>query len=116
MAEYFERGMVNARIGDPRSVRHGTKLTVELPIDEGEVFQVGAITIPGAPAFRPDLQRGEVFARSRIIAVRDRLALLAGTDVLVVTTVLAPRRIGVTYEIEWRWPWDALRSWSWPSH
>jgi outer membrane protein assembly factor BamA len=116
MAEYYERGMIHAKIGDPRAVRQGTRLTVELPIDEGEVFHLGSVAIPGVPAFRHDLAPGEVFARSRIIAVRDRLALLAGTDVLVVTTVIAPRRIGITYEIEWRWPWDALRSWSWPSH
>ena len=117
-AEYYERGMVNVAVGDPTIVRHGSKLIVEIPISEGPVFHIGSVSIPGAPSFRHDLARGDVFVRSRISEVTNRLQQLVGSDlVLPVTSVdLASRTINLTFTIEWRWPWDALRSWSWPSH
>jgi len=117
ISEYFERGMINADIGDPRLVRHGAKLILEIPVTEGPVFSIGTVSIPAAPGFEHGLVRGELFARSRLADLRDRLQQLAGDAFVTPQTFidLEQRRVDITYQIEWRWPWDALRSWSWPS-
>jgi outer membrane protein assembly factor BamA len=100
--EYYERGMMNVQIGEPHTRR----------VEEGPVFTLGEITIKGGPRVPTGIDYGEVFARSRIQAARDRVAEQTGADVVILTRVdNATQRIHVTFELSWRYPWDALRLW-----
>lgn len=117
--EYYEAGMVNAHVGDARMRRHGDQLDIEIPIDEGPEFTVGTATIRvgqsgmfGAPRIAIPLSYGELFKRSRVQAARDAIMQATGAEVLPLTHVdLAHERIDITFELTWRYPWDALRLW-----
>jgi len=108
---YYERGMINARIADPRTQRRGNHLDVEIPIDEGPVFHLGALRMEnGLPAPR-GLARGELFVRSRITAysraLEERLGY--GSNAWPVSHVdLESLRVDLTWHVEWSWPWGAL--------
>ena len=65
--EYYERGMIDAKIGTPRLERHGNKLDVAVPIAEGPVFRLGALRGLVVPQ---TLHRGDVFVRSKVTGGR----------------------------------------------
>ncbi len=115
---YFERGYANVRIGAPRTHRRGNRIDVELPIDEGPVFHLGAIRTGQIAGRHVDskLHRGDLFVRSKIITERERLEKLLGPDASVSLDThndLAAGRIDLMFRIDWRWPWLVLRSLSW---
>jgi outer membrane protein assembly factor BamA len=114
-AAYWDRGFALIKVGEPRLIRHGPKLDVEIPVVEGPVFRYGTIAgnVVNAPL---GIRRGDVFSRSKVAAARDKLADLTGASVVPVTNVdVEHRRIDLTFELQWRWPWDVLRLWSSPS-
>jgi len=116
--EYWELGMANASIGEARTRRSGDQIDVEIPIDEGPEFAIGTTTlrlgdrILGPPHIAIPLAYGEQFKRSRIQAAREAIAAMTGADVLPLTHIdSVHHRIDVTFELSWRYPWDALRLW-----
>ena len=113
-AEYWDRGYANVKVGEPRLVRHGPKLVIELPIQEGPKFHLGAIVIaaPGVDGVTLPIRPGDLFSRSKIADAREQLAKALGVDVLPLTKVdLDHERINLTFEPRWRWPWDAFAFW-----
>lgn len=110
-AEYYEHGYATAQIGDPIVIRRGSRLVLEIPIREGPQFTLGEITISRRPA-RSALRAGELFSPTRVRAEVKRLEqLYGGTTVVPLTKIdLASRRIALTFEIQWTFPWDIVRS------
>ncbi len=112
-AEYWERGYANVSVGEPRPVRKGNKLVVEIPIVEGPVFQLGQITTSHKIDAPIPLTSGELFGRKKIVSALERLRAQPGVeDVTPRTKVDVERRtIDITFQIQWRWPWHALSPW-----
>ena len=106
--EYWERGYAQISIGKPKVTRHGKRLHVAIPVTEGPLYRIGTVTAP-VPV---TLRRGEVFRRSRVVKVMEELQKHSVTNVLPQTHIDQEARIiDITYEVEWRYPWDALRFW-----
>jgi outer membrane protein insertion porin family len=107
--EYYERGHIDAHIGKPAVKRRGNRLHVAIPIDEGPLYRLGALDAPVPIALR----RGDVFVRSKMHEAIEAIRKQVGADYVTPITSVdkAARRIDVRFEIEWRWPWDALRFW-----
>jgi outer membrane protein assembly factor BamA len=110
---YWDRGYANVKVGSHRVTRKGAKIVVELPVVEGEMFRLGRVSAPGAVRVTPSIKTGDVFSRTRISDARTELETLLGADVLPLTHVnLEARTIDITFELRWRWPWDAFKRWS----
>ncbi len=107
-AEYWERGHANVKIGEPRTSRRGSRLVVEVPIDEGPVFRFGRIST------RVDLPTllvpGDTFARTKILEALETLRRSPEIEDVTPRTKLDVdrRTIDITFDIRWRWPWFAL--------
>ncbi len=107
--EYWERGHLDVQVGKPKVSRRGKRIDVAIPIDEGPSYRLGTITAPT----NVDLHSGAVFRRSDVVK-----ALAFVRETLPVTNVFPrtqldkeARRVDITFEFEWRYPWDALRIW-----
>lgn len=110
-AEYWDRGHADVRVGEPRAVRKGKGLVVEIPIHEGPVFRFGKIAASVPVALTP----GDVFGRTKVRSVVEELKRRPEIEDAVPLTKLdhEHRTIDITFEIRWRWPWFAL--WHWRS-
>jgi outer membrane protein assembly factor BamA len=118
LAEYWELGYAEVRMNAPSIRRHGNRVVLAIPIDEGPVYRIGKITTPIPLGVPLGIAPGEVFVRSRVIAARDKLAERLGAAGYVQPAPhydAARRVIDLQFDIEWRWPWDALRFWHVPS-
>lgn len=111
-AAYWDAGHANVRFGEPVATRRGKRLVVEWPVEEGPKFRLGKITIKQRVGHPIALESGELFGRTKIVAARDRLrAELDAHEVDVHTDVdLETSTIDLTFDIQWRWPWQALGS------
>lgn len=109
LAEYYEHGHIDVHVGKPVVKRKGNRLHVAIPIDEGPMYRFGAIDAPVAVPLRT----GDVFRRSKvteaITAIEKSLGVYYVTPLTNVDKTA--RRIDIRFEVEWRWPWDALRFW-----
>lgn len=107
--EYYERGHLEVEIGKPRMVRKGKRLHVAIPIVEGPQYRIRSIDAPIAVPLRI----GAVFRRSQVVAaaqaIEKQLAPSSVTPSMHVDR--DTRTVDITYELEWRYPWDALRFW-----
>ena len=112
-AEYWDRGYANVRVGSHKVVRTGTKLRIEIPITEGDLYRIGSIRAPYARGLALPIQRGDLFSRTKIADARDLVAKhLGASHVVPLTKIDVDRRtIDLTFEPHWRWPWDAFRHW-----
>ena len=108
-AEYHERGHIDVKIGKPIVVRRGSRLHVKVPIDEGPRYRLGRIDAPVAR----DLKPGEYFKRSRVANAITKLRETLHADYVYPRTTVDKEglRVDFEFEIEWRYPWDALRFW-----
>lgn len=105
--EYFERGMIEAKVGEPRVTRRGDTLAIEVPVTEGPVYHLGALTGLVVPR---GIATGDLFVRSKLGAADDELSTRLDGYVTPVTKLdLEHRRVDINFEIEWRHPWSALR-------
>ena len=105
--EYYQRGMINASIGEPRITRRGDTLAIAIPVTEGPVFHLGRLTGLAVPH---GLTTGDVIARSTIAAAIDDLSTRLDADVTPQTSVDRDhRRVDFVFQLEWRHPWSALR-------
>ena len=110
--EYYERGMINAKVGDAVVTRHGSTLAVAVPITEGPVFHLGALTGLVVPK---GLATGDLFVRSKIAVADSELGDRLDAYVTPVTKLdLDRRRIDIDFQLEWRHPWSALVLLRWP--
>jgi outer membrane protein insertion porin family len=117
--EYWEVGRANVSIGDARVRRTGDHIDIEVPIHEGPEFTIGTTEmrigdgrVIGAPRVAIPLAYGEQFKRSRVQAAREAIAAATGAEVIPLTHIdHAHHRIDITFELTWRYPWDALRLW-----
>jgi outer membrane protein insertion porin family len=106
--EYWERGYADVQIGKPTARRRGKRVNVAIPITEGRRYRLGTITAPIPVALRS----GDVFRRSDIVKALEDVRKLPVTNVYPQTTLDKDAgRIDITFELEWRYPWDALRFW-----
>jgi outer membrane protein assembly factor BamA len=112
LAQYHERGYALAEIGEPVARREGNGLDVVLPIREGPLFRIGVVTVAGTRRF-PHGLTGTVFQRSRVQAVREQIARASRGEVSIGSRIdRDTQRIDISFEIEWRWPWDAIAFWA----
>ena len=101
-------GHLDVQIGKPKMHRRGKRLDVAIPITEGPSYRIGTITAPVPVA----LHSGSVFRRSDVVKVLEEIRKLSVDNVYPQTTLdRDARRVDITFEIEWRDPWDALRFW-----
>ncbi len=104
-AVYWNQGFARATVDVPRVTREGGHMDIEFPIDEGEVYALGAVRVAGiAGASPPALATGEVFSQDRIDDARDVLAAKLEDrehEMVVAETSIddASRRIDVTFEV-----------------
>ena len=106
--EYWERGYADVQVGKPTTRRRGKRVNVAIPIREGPRYRLGTITTPVPVALRT----GDVFRRSEIMKAIEQIQKLPVTNVYPQTTLHREAgRIDITFEIEWRYPWDPLRYW-----
>jgi outer membrane protein assembly factor BamA len=106
--ELWNRGFAEAKIGKPRVVRRGRKIELAIPIEEGPRYRIGRVEAPLAVSLRP----GAVFTRTEIVAAMTYLQEQLGTTVFPATHLdPATQRIDVTFQVDWRYPWDPLRFW-----
>lgn len=108
-AEYWERGHLDVKVGKPAVKRRGKRLHVAIPIDEGPSYRLGTISAP----IEVPLRSGDVVRRSSIMKAIEVLSQkLGATSVSPQTTVdRDARRVDIYFDVEWRYPWDALRFW-----
>lgn len=109
--EYYERGMIEAKVGTPQLARYSDKLDIAIPITEGPVFRLGTLSGLAVPH---SLHRGDLFVRSKVSAAVQALSTALDANVLPVSKVdIEHRRVDLSFEIEWRSPWSALRLLHW---
>jgi outer membrane protein assembly factor BamA len=111
---YYELGRINTHVDNPKTERHGDRITVEIPIRESPVFRIGKVSVlePGGSTIALGLTTGEVFVRSRVAAARDRLSEHAFYDVRVwpeTKVDLERNTVDLAFHVEWRWPWHVLQ-------
>lgn len=115
LAEYWDRGFVEVKIDEPVVTRRGKRIDVAVAIHEGPVYRLGAVHVTVPLPFALAVKPGERFGRAKMLAAREAIEkALASYQVTVVpkTSVDAAARIvDVTFEVEWKWPWDALGYW-----
>ena len=107
--EYWERGHLDAKVGRPTVKRRGKRLHVAIPIDEGPRYRIGTIDAPVAVPLRS----GVVFQRSKVVEATEKIrTALAPYNVYPSTHIdQDTRRVDISFVLEWRFPWDALRFW-----
>jgi len=107
--EYYERGHLDVKIGKPEVARRGRRLDVKVPIYEGPRYRLGHIGAPIATALEP----GTYFKRSQISAAIVKLQEDLGADAVYPNTAIDREtlRVDIEFQIEWRYPWDAVRFW-----
>lgn len=109
--EYYERGMIEAKVGTPKLERYNDKLDVAVPITEGAVFHLGELRGLVVPT---TLHRGDLFVRSKVSGAVTELSTALDATVVPITTLdTEHQRIDLTFEITWRTPWSALRLLHW---
>jgi outer membrane protein insertion porin family len=113
-ALYYENGHIDTHVDNPRVVRHGDRVDVEIPIHEGAIYRLGKLRVLalGGRTIALGLAPGDLFVRSRITAAIDRVEARVGNDVNVypVTKIDRDKRtVDIDFTIEWRRPWHALR-------
>ena len=108
MNEYYERGMIEAKIGSPKLERYGNRLDVAVPITEGPVFHLGELRGLAVPR---TLHRGDVFVRSKVTGGgRGARRSRSMPTVVPITQLDAEHHTHrFHFEITWRMPWSALR-------
>jgi outer membrane protein assembly factor BamA len=114
LAPYYERGRLDTVIDPPQARREGDHLVVTIPIHESPVYRIGSVRVlaPGGSTVPLDLAPGDVYTIWNVQAAAARLRALAGDDATVVpkTTIdYVHHSAAVELQIEWRWPWHALR-------
>ena len=112
-AVYWDRGHANVRVGDPRPIKKGHKLVVEIPIDEGPMFRFGTVSARARLDTPIALTRGDVFGRDKVDKAIAELRARPGIEDALPSIKLDTehRTVDVTFEIRWRWPWFALSHW-----
>jgi outer membrane protein assembly factor BamA len=107
---YWEAGYANIRFGEPSVRRSGNRLVVAWPVDEGPKFRFGKVSTKQRIAQPIELRSGDVFSRSKVVRARDRLlADLGAFDIFPLTKLdVDTATIDITFDIQWRWPWQAL--------
>jgi outer membrane protein insertion porin family len=101
-SSYYDHGYINVHVGDARldySIDR-KRVTIRVPLREGEQFRMGALSVSGEPLRAPEdalamlgITRGEIFHRgqlaSGIMRISDELrnAGFAYAEVLPVTSV-----------------------------
>ncbi|MBW2525739.1 MAG: hypothetical protein JRI23_16265 [Deltaproteobacteria bacterium] len=82
LAHYYDRGFVTIRIGEPviEPSDDGTELSVTIPVEEGERYRVGSVSVSGAGLvpgknYQSVLQirSSEPFSRTRVMEDIERL-------------------------------------------
>ena len=108
--EYYERGMIEAKLGTPEVARSGDHVDVVVPVTEGQVFRIGALSGFRVP---PAIHRGEIFARSKLATAMQDLGDALDADITPNTKLdEAHRTIDLEFQLAWRRPWSALRYFS----
>ncbi|HSN29016.1 MAG TPA: POTRA domain-containing protein [Kofleriaceae bacterium] len=108
--EYYERGMIEAKIGTPEVARHGDHVDVIVPVTEGQVFHIGVLSGLAVP---PRIRAGDLFVRSELATAMQELGDKLDAVVTPVTNVdESHRTIAIEFQIQWRSPWSALRYFS----
>ncbi len=112
-AEYWDRGYANVHVGAHRVVRTGSKLRVEVPITEGEIYRIGTISMPAVRGLALPIKPGDIFSRTKIADARELITKHIGADTVYPMTKIDTERktIDLTFEPHWRWPWDAFKRW-----
>ena len=88
----------------------------QLPIHEGPVFRIRDVTITGALVpihLELGLARGDIATRERLHEASERVEHAIGMDASVIPFThidVATGQLDLTFEIQWRWLWDAVRS------
>ena len=114
-AHYWDKGFANVKVGTPqlRLSRDKEFMYLSIPIDEGPVFTIGAVTFKGdligTPADnmnRIRMRAGTTFSRTQIAEDREKLSAYyqdqgyAYANVSPLTKVDLPnRKISLTYEV-----------------
>ncbi|MBV8756863.1 MAG: hypothetical protein JO257_06305 [Deltaproteobacteria bacterium] len=108
--EYYERGMIEAKIGPPEVARFGDHVEVVVPVTEGDVFRVGemsGLVVPTA------IHPGDLFVRSKVTTAMQELGDRYDLQLVPVTTVDHEHRtVAIEFHILWGSPWSALRYFS----
>jgi outer membrane protein insertion porin family len=115
-AYYYDRGLINVRIGSPRITLSADKryMYIAIPIDEGEIFQLGKIDFrgellgPKAEYYeRLRAKPGDTFSRSKLSQDLERLTNhykdqgYAYVNISPVTGVDGKKKtVDLTFEIE----------------
>jgi outer membrane protein insertion porin family len=80
LALYYERGMVDVRVGDPVITLDAVRgrVRVAVPVQEGPVYRIGKLTVKGVVAkergaLLGPLVRGRVFARAEVAEANQRM-------------------------------------------
>jgi outer membrane protein insertion porin family len=80
LALYYERGMVDVRVGDPVITLDAARgrVRVAVPVQEGPVYRIGKLTVAGVQARERNrllgpLARGRVFARAEVAEANQRM-------------------------------------------
>ena len=108
--EYYERGLIEVKIGAPKVERYGDRVDVTVPVTEGDVFRIGEMSGLAVPT---KLHRGEVFVRSKLTNAMAELGDQLDAQVVPVTQLdEAHHTIAIQFQLQWRRPWSALRYFS----
>jgi len=84
-ARYYDAGMVEAKVGAPevRYSEDGSRVAIHVPVEEGPIFRIGAISFGGEMAANAVKYRaalgfasGDVFDRSKVMAAIEKLNAL----------------------------------------
>ena len=112
-AEYWDRGYANVHVGSHRVVRTGTKLRIEVPITEGDVYKIRRITMPYVRGLALPIKSGDIFSRTKIADARELITKHLGASVVYPMTKLDAdaKTIDITFEPHWRFPWDGFARW-----
>ena len=114
MEAFHEIGRFGTHIDHAKTVRHGDRISVEVPIHEGPIFHLGDVRViePGGTTIPLGLQRGDVFVRSRVAAASERIRehAFADADVYPRTTIdKDTTTVSIAFLVNWRWPWQVLQ-------
>jgi outer membrane protein insertion porin family len=117
-ALYWDHGYANVRVRPRVITRKGKHVEIAVPIEEGPIFRIGKMeaSSAGIPIALPKvlpIKPGDLFSRSKIVDARTVMEQKPGAGYVLITTKVHvdKRTIDLHFEIEWRYPWDALRFW-----